>query len=242
MALKGLGAEVYALGHLGSPLGKMARDAAASQSALAVEGIQETISALKDFTQMALYTTTIISKAVAMSILDHAQRHTPYDTGELLYSGFVQSGDAFKQYTHSRMAGRLSPSVSNDVSGIGVFNAIQPELEGSLVIGATGRIGFQRTFTRWVVGFDADHAVIVHENPHDWDFWKSQGKGPYPSDQKTDHFLLNSYDAHRDVFSSAMQIGIQRLIGRTAVLAAASKGKAPTALTSGIGRPILVRR
>lgn len=187
-------------------------------SGLSVTGIEETAGNFRDFSKLALFMTGLTSKKTAEAILKKALRHTPYDTGDLFDSGFVSSaGD-------SPMGDFPRPTVIDE----NIEGTVAAYAKGLAVTASfQGKSGFygNRTFVKYVVGFTADHAVLVHENPIGMQF-RQETNSPF-DDTKMDHFLLLAYQAYEPRFSNAMRIamkGVQDAVERVAMRQAQKLG------------------
>lgn len=208
--------------------------ASAFGSGLAITGVHETAGNFRDFSKLALFMTGFTSKRVALAVFKKSQRHVPYDTGELFDSGYV----SYAGYTSERTD---NPTVIDE----NIEGTVAAYVKGLAVRGMfTGASGFfaVRQFTNYSVGYTADHAVLIHENPPTASSptgmqFRQDTKSPF-RDLKTDHFLLNSYHAYKHRFSAAMLIGMKGVEDAIAAIAA----KQATALSSGAGKPRLVRR
>lgn len=213
------------------------------EPAVSVSGIEPTLRALWEWQEMAVYVTTFTSGQVAKGVFFESQRHVPYDTGELYDSGFVEQVERIQgSAEHSTIFGKQSPVIDESFPGVGDLNKYFPDMSSLITVPTFGKTGPMRGYTRWMVGYDAPHAVLVHENLRNIAEW-GQGKGPYPSEQKWDHFLLKAYEKHQDVFSAAMKAGIEASINAIGVKAAAMAKSAPApGLAAGVGKPRLIKR
>jgi len=176
-----------------------------------VEGIDGVVRVMAWFETTALVVTHMTSKLVAHSIFNESQWHVPYDTSELYDSGYW--GEAGLALSGSISTGiEFEAGVPSIPQKEGVDSIIATVNKDAIFRGS-GRGGVPpRPYVKYAVGYTAEHAVVVHENPRGqvWnqDAWakrKAQGN-------KKDHFLKDAYDNHRDVFSKAMHAGIAATI------------------------------
>lgn len=203
---------------------------------LSITGIQETIQNLRDWGAMAVYVTSFTSRRVAHSVKISSQRIVPYDTGELFDSAFI---DTVAGAEESGLLSKFTvEGIGGNVEGTVNYSAFIPTIAPNFQL--PGNVGGMRTFTKYVVGYSADHAAVVHENPFSRE-WNQDTNSPYP-DRKRDHFLLHAYNMHRDAYSGAMYQGIAMTL--KAIDARVSVSRRPAVapgLSAGTGRPRLVK-
>lgn len=234
--------------------GSSSQGGAAVASGLEVRGIGETTARIRDWQALALYIVGFTSKAVAHIVLTDAKKHAPYDTGELYDSGYVKDSGG-PGGVNTTVAESLGISAIDSLGGEGGTPMEGSERYAALITNIqtsfTQRDYFgtgMRTFHRYVVGFSAPHAALIHENPRGIKFnpgpitLTTKQRMPYPNEQKKDHFLLDAFNNNRDRYSQAMMANFQRLDAAFTERQSGAYRPAPAAgLSSGAGRPRLVR-
>ncbi len=214
------------------------------QSGLSVDGIETTIRNIDVWGNVIAYVANLTSKSVAESIMIYSNKILPFDTGELMDSGFVETVEG------SSIGIKVTNVETDSQEGAYALakemGNLAPDLTPSFM--ARGGLGRMRTYTKYACGYTAEHAATVHENKFNVEWNPSSKTGrtnPFGDGAKRDHFLLEAYDHHKDKFSQAMKTGIEQANARIAIIAAGNAPKPaalPTALSSGGGRPRLIKR
>lgn len=189
----------------------------AQAAGLTVIGGDAVSEALRTWGAMVVYTTAFISRATAESVKAASDKRVPEKTGELLDSGFVSSGaSAFgspDSGSSGLIGGKFSPAIGS-IEGTPDYARVIPTISPTFSL-KMGNFG-TRTFHKYVVGYTADHAAVVHENPHGAQFQQppttSIGRTMKFNHPKKSHFLLDAYNEHREFYSMAMYRGIQQTI------------------------------
>lgn len=204
-----------------------ARIADAISSGMSVTGLTETAGNFRDFSAMCLALTTFTSKRTAQAVLQKSLRHTPYRSGELYKSAYISSTESLGDMPRPTV-------IDENIEGTVAAYAANLAVSGSF----TAKSGFfgARSFVKYAVGYTAEKAVMLHENPMG-NVWRQDTNSPW-KDLKTDHFLLHAYRAYEYRFSNAMRLGVDKI-----TQAIAARAAAQTAVKSGaVGAPRLVKR
>lgn len=216
------------------------------QAGLRAEGVDTTIANIREWGDIVTFIVGLTSKKTAESIMVFSNKILPFDTGELMDSGFIDSieGAGNKLFSEGGNARSTILETGGAEGSIDAFD-LAPDITPTFM--ARGGLGRMRTYTKYTCGYTADYAAKVHENLHNAE-WRPTSKSgrtnPFGDGPKKDHFLLLAYHAHQDKFSQAMKIGIEQANARIAARAAANAPKPTTQTQAGLavpGRPRLVR-
>lgn len=207
---------------------------------LRVDGMQETVQNLNEWGSITAYITSLTSKKVAQSIMGYSNRILPFDTGELMDSGFIDTVEGAD--AGGKLSGRTI-AASDSKEGTVEYANLIPEISTAFTVAQKG-FGGSRTYTKYACGYTADHAATVHENPFNaqWNTSSKSGqKNPFGDGPKRDHFLLEAYNAHKDKFSLAMKAGIEQVNAQFEARVS-SRNRALPGLSAGTGKPRLIKR
>lgn len=224
---------------MASPAGGGRRTGALSSEAgggIRVHGEEFTVRNIRDVDMGAVFAAAFVNARTAYAVLDRSFDYVPYKTGELMSTGKVGSGSDFGD--NDPFGGRMpTPSLRGEGEGNWSAKDLTAGFSGAQAITSVSmRSGIAvRTFQRYWVGYTADHAALVHENPYNYKF--KQGTGPRPTTIKQDHFLLQAYRDLEPVYSAAHHIALATVIEAIGARAETQK----RGLSAGTGRPRLVK-